>query len=105
MQPKTEELARSPLHKDLAPKAPIDRLAVALDQNSEEKLGDSGQQSDFISAVRTTSDWLADPTSLASSPDREQLPGFYRDLGASAVNRAFSQLRGDGAKFFDWCSR
>ncbi len=80
------------------------RLAVALEENSEERLGIAAQQSEFINAIRTTSDWLDDPTTLASSPDREQLPGFYRDLGANAINRAFSQLRGDGAKFFDWCT-
>jgi hypothetical protein len=54
-----------------------------------------------ISALRV-GEWLQRPTVLAASPDREELTGFFRDLGAKAIERALSRFRGDGIPFFGW---
>lgn len=78
------------------------RLSGALIDFPEESLGDPAEQRKLIKVVDECHGWLQTPTSLAASPYRSRLEGFFRQLGANAIDRALAQFREDGAKFFPW---
>lgn len=81
------------------------RLTQALGEYPEESLGDPGAQEKFANAVAESCEWLNIPKSLAASASRPRLEGFFRQWGANAVDRALTQFRDDGTKFFTWLSK
>jgi hypothetical protein len=80
------------------------RLAGAIGEYSEEAVGDEGNQKKFLSTVSDTAGWIIDPKILAGSASRPKLEGFFRQWGSQAVERALTQFRHDGTKFFTWLS-
>ncbi len=81
------------------------RLADALRDNPEEGLGDAPAQRKLIGAVQDCFDWLQSPNHLAASVYRSPLEGFFRQLGANAIDRTLAQFRDDGTKFFSWLAK
>jgi hypothetical protein len=76
------------------------KLRVAL-ADGEEDLGDAQSRKSFLATVHECSQWVADPKTLASSPSRMRLEGFFR-FGSNAIDRSLTQFRNDGTKFFEW---
>ena len=79
-------------------------LSETLAQYPKERLSDAAVQAKFLSALEECHGWLDNPRSLAASPYRSRLEGFFRQRGAKAIDRALAQFREDGAGFFSWLS-
>ena len=77
-------------------------LSETLSQYPEEKLGDAAIQVKFRRALEECHDWIENPRSLAASPDRFRLEGFFRRWGAGAIDKALAHFREDGVGFFSW---
>jgi len=79
-------------------------LSETLSQYPEEKLGDAAIQAKFLRALEECHGWLENPRSLATSPYRSRLEGFFRQWGAVAIDKALAHFREDGVGFFSWLS-
>jgi len=77
-------------------------LSDAIEEHPEDDMGDSKAQAALAQRLEETVKWLDDPRELARAPARPRVEGFFRQWGASAIERTLTHFRDDGTKFFTW---